>query len=222
MEPTPEALAQEQREAGVINVNYQVLPSADESTVQHVTASASTYRWHRPAPLEQPSSVSALLGALNPGMFGQPGMPPPAPVPAYGYDQQQPQSWQQPQPQHQWQQQPPYGHDPSHGYGAGNAWGDANAQYSFAGSAQHGTQAWNQNDRAGYQPKRGGKKGGKNHRHHDLNGYHEGGRPQDHGWGARELQWSGHGMCTDLQDDEAVRIRNDAARQSIRSEVEKT
>lgn len=94
--PTPEVAAQEERELGILAVTYlgKSVPSdADETDVKIVTQDQDTGTWYtpdalRPSQITAPptpaqTSVSALLGALQPTLFA--GLVPQVPAQNHDY-----------------------------------------------------------------------------------------------------------------------------------------
>ena len=157
IEATPETLVQEARERGILGSTYETAATPDESDVRTVQKGPSTRGWYQPATAPpvaaQTSSVSALLGALNPSMFGHV----PAAVPSiqaaynnYGGYSQQSYEYTQPAPvQNSWGAQP-YG-GASNGYPAqNNAWGQ---------NGGYGQQQPHQQHHNGYQQHDGGYRG---------------------------------------------------------------
>lgn len=127
--PTPEVAAQEERELGILAVTYPekgVPPDADETDVKIVTQDQDTGTWYtpdalRPAQITAPptpvqTSVSALLGSLQPTLFA--GLVPQVPVQNHdytGYAQQA-----QYQPPHD-----PYAYNNPQAQYAAQGWGQA-------------------------------------------------------------------------------------------------
>lgn len=161
IETTPESLVQELRERGILGSAFDTAATPDETGVRIVQKGPTTGGWYQPVPVPavapQASSVSALLGALNPALFGHvPAAATPV-QPAYGYGQYPQQNYEYAQPapiQNTWGT-PAYGAN-TNVYPAQNGWGQ-NAGY---GGQQH--------HNSGYQS-------------HDNNGYRGRGR----GWGKR-------------------------------------
>jgi hypothetical protein len=177
IDPTPECLEQEARERGILASSFETSTSPDETGVRVIQKGPTTGSWYQPimaspAPA-QTTSVSALLGALNPAIFGVAPAAAPAPAPVYGYGQygQPSYDYAQPVPPHNSWGAPTYG-APTNEYAShNNGWGQ-NVGYGGQNVGNGGQQHQYQNSGYGQ---------------HD-NGYRGRGR----GWGQR---WSESKAC---------------------------